>query len=269
MSASLSYDHRLSVPTWVERLTGQIGADEFGSELISALSELTDAEDCAAFHYGPEGVTTIAVGSLRNVDNTRLAADRYEQGLWKRDRFLLRHRVGSPQGRRPDIYAISTRDIRDEQFRWNCYEFQDVNMQVSIRRHTPAGTISLSAFKGRKARFRDGELTRLRDMGSLLLTFVSRHCELHARPSSSVPTRLSLAMAHRLVRGLGRGLSRREIEVCAHLVEGKSMEGIALELGLSRHSVVTYKRRAFNRLRIATKTELSSLCISSLIGAAK
>ena len=42
---------------------------------------------------------------------------------------------------------------------------------------------------------------------------------------------------------------------------GYSAEGIGLDLGVSTHSVVTYRRRAFEKLGIATQKELFSLVL--------
>ena len=61
--------------------------------------------------------------------------------------------------------------------------------------------------------------------------------------------------------GGGAPLSEREAAVCARIVAGYSAEGIGLDLGVSTHSVVTYRRRAFEKLGIATQKELFSLVL--------
>ena len=52
------------------------------------------------------------------------------------------------------------------------------------------------------------------------------------------------------------GLPRRELEVCARILYGISSEGIALELGISEQTVITYRKRTYERLGIATSREL-------------
>ena len=71
--------------------------------------------------------------------------------------------------------------------------------------------------------------------------------------------RISLeALKHR-VESIERGLSERELEVCARALYGQSIEGTALELGIGRTSVATYRRRAYVKLGISCHNELFAL----------
>ncbi len=56
-------------------------------------------------------------------------------------------------------------------------------------------------------------------------------------------------------------LLERDVAVCAHIVAGFSAEGSALDLGISPHSVVTYRRRAFAKLGIPMQKDLFSLIL--------
>jgi DNA-binding CsgD family transcriptional regulator len=257
--AAVGKGHEL--PAWIEGLALGVGKDVFGARLIEALSESIDADDCAAFQYHATGVRTLAVGSVRNVQNTRLAAERYEAAFWKRDKFLLSHRMAT-QSQGPEVFSIATRDIGDKQFRRDCYEFQNVKEQMSVRLRTPSGLFSLSAFWGqRPGRTREHEVQRISAVANTLLAFVVRHAEISKTDAQRVAKLVSLADAEILIRRLGGGLSEREIAVCARVLRCMTMQGIALDLGLSVHSVVTYKRRAFYRLHITTTVELFSLCM--------
>lgn len=253
----------LWIPKWVDGLASSVGKDAFGDRLIDALSAAIDAEDCAAFQYNRGCVQTLAVGSVRNVGNTRLAAQRYQNEFWKRDRFLLAHRVQT-QAVGPAIYSISAGEIADKQFRRDCYEFQDVVEQASVQIRLNSGVYALSAFwghRGHQASTEDFE--RLAAVASTLMSFVIRHAEMTQSGVRPAASPIDLSAGDALVRQLGCGLSDREIAVCARILRGMTMRGIAIELGLSVHSVVTYKRRAFQRLSIATTFELFSLCMPS------
>jgi DNA-binding CsgD family transcriptional regulator len=250
-----------AIPKWVDGLAIGVGKEIFGTCLIDALSVAIDAEDCAAFQYNRSGVHTLAVGSVRNVKNTRLAAQRYQNEFWKRDRFLLAHRVQT-QLDGLAIYNIAAKQIADKQFRRNCYEFQDVTEQTSVQFRLGSDVYALSAFWGaRRQRAGVRDFEKLATAASTLMSFVVRHAEItqpSARPAASP---LGLSNAEGLVRQLTVGLTARELEVCARILRGMTMHGIAIDLGLSVHSVVTYKRRAFQRLSIATTVELFSLCM--------
>jgi LuxR family transcriptional regulator, activator of tox operons len=57
-------------------------------------------------------------------------------------------------------------------------------------------------------------------------------------------------------------LKRRESDVCIGIVRGKSSEAIALALGISVNTVLTYRKRAYARLGISSHNELIRLVLS-------
>ena len=56
-------------------------------------------------------------------------------------------------------------------------------------------------------------------------------------------------------------LSTREATVCAGTMLGYSTEALSLELDVSQHSINTYRRRAYAKLNISTRTS----CLFSLL----
>ncbi|WP_372602783.1 LuxR C-terminal-related transcriptional regulator [Actibacterium sp.] len=55
-------------------------------------------------------------------------------------------------------------------------------------------------------------------------------------------------------------LSERESQVCLGILQGKKAEIIAHELGLQPTSVVTYRRRAYDKLGISSRASLFAIC---------
>lgn len=93
----------------------------------------------------------------------------------------------------------------------------------------------------------------LMDHADLLASVVERHFELCPPVAGH-----SLAGWTERLRALpnGKQLSVREALVCAHILQGGSNEAIGVQLGISRHSVVTYRRRAYAKLNINSQTDL-------------
>jgi DNA-binding CsgD family transcriptional regulator len=54
-------------------------------------------------------------------------------------------------------------------------------------------------------------------------------------------------------------LTHRERQVCARAALGMSVEGTALDLAIAKTSVLTYRQRAYQRLRVASPVELRAL----------
>lgn len=55
-------------------------------------------------------------------------------------------------------------------------------------------------------------------------------------------------------------LSVREQEVCMGILSGKKSETIAGALGITASTVITYRKRAYKKLGIASRAELFSIC---------
>ena len=54
-------------------------------------------------------------------------------------------------------------------------------------------------------------------------------------------------------------LSPREVEVCIRIMLGVTSEGIGIDLGISRNTVLTYRKRAYARLNISSQNQLFRL----------
>ena len=142
-------------------------------------------------------------------------------------------------------------------------EFQYAPGQVSLHLRENGRTITLSAFRrGEGSGFNEAELKRLSRSADLLMAFVVRHNELNPLAPRAAQG-LSVGQATALVRTLGANLPRRELEVCARILRGQTMEAVALDLGIGVSSAITYKRRAYTRLGITGTAELFARCLGA------
>jgi DNA-binding CsgD family transcriptional regulator len=74
-----------------------------------------------------------------------------------------------------------------------------------------------------------------------------------------LPPEVALDMFRRRLDVLGRGLTPRELDVCARALIGMTAEGIALDLNIKKSSVSTYRKRAYARLGISSQNQLYRL----------
>ena len=58
---------------------------------------------------------------------------------------------------------------------------------------------------------------------------------------------------------LDRGLTARELDVMARAIIGMTAEGTALDINVKKSSVVTYRKRAYERLGVSSLPELFRL----------
>ena len=61
-------------------------------------------------------------------------------------------------------------------------------------------------------------------------------------------------------------LTPREQDVCRRILAGYSSEAISQALGISLHSTLTYRKRAYERLGISSQSELFAIVLHLLTG---
>ncbi len=84
-------------------------------------------------------------------------------------------------------------------------------------------------------------------VGQLLGLLVSKHYQMDQSQLSQGP----LAF-----------LSERERQVCEAVLQGKKSEAVAHELNIAPSSVITYRKRAYEKLGISSRSQLFALCSS-------
>jgi DNA-binding CsgD family transcriptional regulator len=109
-----------------------------------------------------------------------------------------------------------------------------------------------------QGRFSDAQRARLKAIAPAIGASVARHFQQSAPDQNLAAlfaTRAPLA-----------DLTPREQEVCRHILLGFSSEAISQALGISLHSTLTYRKRAYERLGISSQNELFSIVLRLLAG---
>lgn len=75
------------------------------------------------------------------------------------------------------------------------------------------------------------------------------------------PADVGVALFRHRLAALERGLTQRELDVCARTLIGLTAEGIALDLNIKKTSVLTYRKRAYARLGVSSQTQLFRLLV--------
>ncbi|WP_441238339.1 helix-turn-helix transcriptional regulator [Bradyrhizobium sp. 930_D9_N1_4] len=110
-----------------------------------------------------------------------------------------------------------------------------------------------------QGRFGDAERARLRAIAPAIGASVARHFQQAATPGQNLAALFS-------TRAPLSTLTPREQEVCRHILTGFSSEAISQALGISLHSTLTYRKRAYERLGISSQNELFSIVLRLLAG---
>jgi DNA-binding CsgD family transcriptional regulator len=127
--------------------------------------------------------------------------------------------------------------------------------RVSIWGSAGGSQVLLHAYRlGGTGLFSQHDLDLLFSVADVSAAAISKHCmisrERHRPDLQAVP---SIA---KVIAGWDRKLSPREAEICALMILGRSGKQIAQEAGIKLSSVITYRRRAFNKLEIGSRDDL-------------
>ena len=110
-----------------------------------------------------------------------------------------------------------------------------------------------------QGRFSDAERVRLQTIAPAIGASVARHFQ---QASTTTPDQNLAALF--ATRAPLSALTPREQEVCRRILLGFSSEAISQALGISLHSTLTYRKRAYQRLGISSQNELFSIVLRLL-----
>ena len=234
-------------------LVEAIGTDSFAPRLVALLHEICGADHCAVFEFGQDSLREVAAESFDKSHETREYVSRYlDQQYWRKDPAIAEMQERLQQQElviiRVDISRIDA-DLRRAIFPHVsdriviCGRRQEATFGVSIIRSNP------------HALFPDDAIVCLGNVADLLVSVLAKHADvIFHRPNLALAL-TSLPDVERCIVAKGM-LPRRETEVCARILYGLSSIGVALDLGISQESVKTYRKRAYERLRIGSEREL-------------
>lgn len=238
------------------RMIGLVGEPGFHSALLSFLHESVGAEHCAIVRFIDDRPVKVGASSLDGTNTAGQQMDLYLNSYWRFDPTMVAAHdmiAEAPTSlMRLDVGGLPPSGLRDL-----VYRRQHISERLLLSGSAAGGRVSLSILRSeRLGKFSEGEVGRLLDMAGTLLALAGKHADLVTRQSelslalTSLPTIVD-CMAH-----APENLPRRETEVCARILFGVSSIGIGLELNIGEETVKTYRKRAYQRLGIATQREL-------------
>ncbi|WP_233548266.1 helix-turn-helix transcriptional regulator [Aurantiacibacter zhengii] len=230
------------------RLVEVIGRPQFEDALMTFLAHVAKAEQYEIFQEEGYEFQKIANGMRINSSVNRPSA-------------------GAADG------CLATYDVRRE---FRRFASEDALVKVfTLPRANESGAIPISprhsilvVGKGQGALFGirmircglhhqsvDIDVENLTGFANLLVSLVARHHGLISARFDGFNALASLAKIEENIHAM-QLLSRREAEVCARILFGFSSREIAADLGIGKESVMTYRKRAYQHLEIASQREL-------------
>ena len=250
---------------FLDDLILNVGTFGFEEVFFGAARRATGCEHLTAFAISENGMPRILLAANAGLAPlARLAGEIYVSQFWNADpaNDLCRHLEADTEGL---LARVTTEELRSSAFRRNCYSAtgwtragNQMIDRISVFKKLGVETIKVSFHRASKdGPFGVQEVDNIAALMGPLAALVARH-GLHSTPGSGNVKQPAYADVLRHVAPL---LSEREAQVCAGIIQGKTSEGIALELGISINTVRTHRKRAYSRLRISSQNELMKLIL--------
>jgi DNA-binding CsgD family transcriptional regulator len=229
-------------------LIEHVDDDLFDRVLLGILQEKGPAAEVNGFLYAPRDRNPRPVSWCGRPDGTAIRVARYAGGYHRFDPTLhsLPHVT---TGGITLVEVLKADGIGDAAYRRTCFEMPAFSQKISVAHADAHGEWTiLNMYLGPQGVGQD-TIRRLATFGSLVAPFLRRRGRSFGAARSREP------VDERVGRWLKRRfpmLTERERSVCALTMIGKSSGEIATTLGIGPATVITYRRRAYERLGISS-----------------
>lgn len=236
-------------------LVGAIGTPRFDEAFLRLACDATDCDHLTAFAFRSEEPPRILMASnVGDLPVARPIADKYVSLYWRLDPVT---RVADPRAQIGAAVRVRSNEIEHSAYRHDCYGSVGLVDRFSIMQPRGQETIRINFYRTlRKGGFALSSMEPLVSSAELLIEVLAKHDAVRSvvrdDPAESFARRLGL---------VAPDLPKRETEVCVGIAMGFSSEAIALRLGLSINTVLTYRKRAYRHLGISSQNELLRLML--------
>ena len=248
---------RGSYTVGLAKLVDAIGDPDFGNQLLAFFHGLCGAEHCTVFNLDSDAPRGIATAGLYGAEVANRQIALYLQNQrWQRDPMIAQARK-QLEVQPTSMVQTAVRELPNADFRDIMYGGTTVRDRLLLCGRSTSGMVSLSVLRtANSGDFSNDDIFQVHEAREVLMSIVNKHVGLMRQVPDLSRALTSLDQIEACLAGNMMPLSRRETEVCARILQGVSSLGIALDLGISEETVMTYRKRAYQRLGIGSQREL-------------
>ena len=237
-------------------ITG-LGTSAFYDAFREFLLSVCGADYFALYHGADGKLDDLTAGGLIQGGVASRQARLYvDGGFWRHDPGLETLWTGGADGT-PVIVHLTIDGLEHAEMRERIYRPYLVREKVVISGRDERSAVAISLMRtDRKGPFGADALTSLANASRAIVALAMKHVALLRDTADPRLGLTCLPTIEACLAGAKPALSRREAEVCARVLYGMTSMGIALDLGVSEESAMTYRKRAYARLGIGSQREL-------------
>jgi len=243
----------------IGRLIEVVGTPAFETELFGLAWGAIRSEHVSAFSVRADTPPRVLLAANSGpLPTARVLAKKYSDEHWKLDPAS---NVEFFKKSDPEIIAIHSQphDAHNEAFRREFYDSIPIRERLTVMQRRGDEVFRIGFCRSvRLPKFESADIERIMNSADLLISLLIKH-DLIGLPSEGKT--LPQLYQDRL-RAYDPTMPRREVEVCAAVMLGMTSEAIALMLGISVNTVLTYRKRSYARLGISCQNELFRLILN-------
>lgn len=233
-----------------------IGDRNFDSRLVEVLNGICGAEHVCIFYIGTDKLTGWGSASIDGADQNYQQMSLYvNEGLWRHDPTFEKAQA-ELRGHEHATVRTDISRLTDDRLREYIYGRRGIRDRVLMCGRGGRGALALTMCSS-KADFASADnLKPVEAMSDALFALIGKHMAVSRMGADASLALTTLDEIEECISEQMPTMPRREAEVCSRAIYGISSLGISLELGISQETVMTYRKRAYSRLGIATQREL-------------
>ena len=266
----------LGSPEWLAALTGlvqSLGRHAFEQDLMTLLNQILPIDHCVVFTYSRDGVGHLFTHGKMADEVAQSLADDYVNRFHERDPMFARLSDTADAGCEHPV-ALNLRADYDPAYRSHFFDRADLIDKASTVGRLEDGGVLCNFYRmGASGPYSQREWERLEQVLPLVTGLISAHYQLVGQALQHVDagtrTSRTRSLVHTIIGKRVRPFDRltlREREVCERILLGYTSIGIGLDLNIAPSSVLTYRKRAYQKLGISSQNELFSLCLGAAQG---
>lgn len=259
---------------WLEqlqRLTRALGSKEFEEQVVALLNLVLPIDHCVVFTHGAEGVGHLFTHGKMEARTAEQLANDYVHQYHDRDPMFAS--LASVEADDPDkVRPLDLQTDYDPAYRNHFFDRNGLIDKTSTVGRVKDGSVLCNFYRmAGSPRYSPEDRARLERILPLVTAFIAAHFRMVRKPNVDTqdgvaPRERTRSLVHTIIGKQVPPFDRltvREREVCERIVLGYTSIGIGLDLDISLSSVLTYRKRAYDKLGIGSQNELFALCLDA------
>jgi DNA-binding CsgD family transcriptional regulator len=236
-------------------LIDAVGREDFGPRLLRLLQEPLRADLISSLVFPVGKPILLGHATLAERNAEARAVRGYLSGCYREDPNAKVLSDELKPGATMAVY-MNKADVRTLSYRRLCYDEPRIADRLSVLHKTRRGEgITINFYRCETSGpFQAEHFDAITELAPLLQAASVRHYEILAARLSDNFDRTLLQLTEHYP-----SLTTREAQCAAGMISGMTADEIALMLGIKATSVITHRKRAYDRLAISGRRELIAL----------